>query len=266
MTFKPEARYLHFVADIRYAQFCPLTRAVEILGERWTLLLLRELVAGPQRFSDLKDRLPGVSSSVLAGRLARLEEKGLIARRELPAPAASTVYELAEAGRALRPVMVELIRWGMRFLGAPCAEERFEPRWMLMGLQAFARRQPTPPCSLRIVIAAKPADVEIYVAGGPGGTEVSALPRAVQACVRAQGFDLLLLANGLIDIGEAIASDRIRVEGDASIVAALPELFDFRPVPEAVPESPSNAARDPASTEETTLENISRNQTQGATN
>lgn len=265
LTFELPPRYLRFVADIRYAQFCPLTRAVEILGERWTLLLLRELVAGPQRFSDLKDRLPGVSSSVLAGRLARLEEKGLIGRRELPAPAASTVYELAEAGRALRPVMVELIRWGMRFLGAPCAEERFEPRWMVLGLQAFARCDPTPPRSLRVVIAAEPSDVEIYVSGGPTGTEVSALPRPVQASVRAAGFDLLLLANGLLDIAEAIASGRIGIEGDPSVIAALPELFDFRPAPEPVAESLLDAAPGPTSTEEHTPENVSRNQTQGAT-
>jgi len=254
------------VADIRYAQFCPLTRAVEILGERWTILLLRELVPGPQRFSDLKARLPGVSSSVLAGRLARLEEKGLIAKRELPAPAASTVYELAEAGRALRPVMVELIRWGMRFLGAPCAEERFEPRWMLMGLQAFARRTPTPPCALRVVIAATPADVEIYVSGGPAGTEVSALPRPVQASVRAEGFDLLLLANGLLDAGEAIAGGRIQIEGDDATVAALADLFDFLPVPEPAPEPLRGAALDPASSEERPIKNVSRDQTQGATN
>jgi len=123
LTFEQSPSYLRSVADIRYAQFCPLTRAVEILGERWTMLLLRELIAGPQRFSDLKERLPGVSSSVLAGRLVRLEEKGLIAKRELPAPAASTVYELAEAGRALRPALIELLRWGMRFLGEPCPEE-----------------------------------------------------------------------------------------------------------------------------------------------
>lgn len=236
------------MADIRYAQFCPLTRAVEILGERWTLLLLRELVPGPQRFSDLKARLPGVSSSVLASRLARLEEKGLIARRELPPPAASMVYELAEAGRALRPVMVELIRWGMRFLGEPCPEERFEPTWMLLGLQAFARRGPTQACDLRVLLTSDPDDVEIYISGGPGGTDVSLVPRPVQACVRAKGLDLLMLANGFVDVSEAIASDRIQVEGDATVVAALPGLFDFQPPSEQVvretqrarPRSPSD--------------------------
>ncbi len=249
--------------DIRYAQFCPLTRAVEILGERWTLLLLRELVPGPQRFSDLKARLPGVSSSVLAGRLARLEDKGLIAKRDLPAPAASTVYELAEAGRALRPVMMELIRWGMRFLGEPCPEERFEPRWMLMGLQTFARREATPTCSLRVVIAAKPEDFEIHISGGPEGTDVSVLPRPSQACVRTEEFDLLLLANGLLDVGEAIACGRIRVEGDARAVAAIPRLFDFRPPPD--PESIHRGTPAQTSMERVIPPRNSRNKTQGAT-
>ncbi len=78
------------VGSFRYAQFCPLACAAEILGERWTLLILRELFVGPQRFTDLRRRLPGISSSILATRLARLEERGIVARSSLapPTPAA----------------------------------------------------------------------------------------------------------------------------------------------------------------------------------
>src|SRR6266852_4653604 len=100
----------------RYDQFCALARAAEILGERWTLLIVRELLLGPRRFSDLRERLDGVSPSVLTERLGRIEKIGLVRRSVLPPPAASTVYELTEHGDALRPAVHELIRWGGRFL------------------------------------------------------------------------------------------------------------------------------------------------------
>ena len=98
--------------EFRYAQFCALARAAEIVGERWTLLIVRDLTLGPLRFSDLRRRLKGVSPSVLSERLTQLERRGLIERRVLGPPAASTVYELSEMGRALQPAMIELTKWG----------------------------------------------------------------------------------------------------------------------------------------------------------
>jgi DNA-binding HxlR family transcriptional regulator len=78
----------------RYHQYCPVARALDVVGERWTLLIIRELLLGPRRFTDLADGLPGIGSSVLSNRLADLERSGLVAKRTLPPPAASVVYEL----------------------------------------------------------------------------------------------------------------------------------------------------------------------------
>ena len=104
------------------AQFCPVARAVEVLGERWTLLIGRELLIGPQRFSDLLRRLPGISTSVLAARLASLEERGLVMRRVLPPPAPANVYELTEAGgQGLKPLLHQLARFGLRFMDSAAA-------------------------------------------------------------------------------------------------------------------------------------------------
>ena len=104
------------MADFRYAQFCPLARATEVLGERWTLLVVRELLLGPQRFSDLRRRLPGVSTSVLSARVRRLEERGVVRRRMLAPPAASSVLELTELGRGLRSAVIALSRWGLALM------------------------------------------------------------------------------------------------------------------------------------------------------
>ncbi|MFE0001236.1 winged helix-turn-helix transcriptional regulator [[Kitasatospora] papulosa] len=102
-----------------YDQFCATARALDSVGDRWTLLIVRELLAGPRRYTDLHADLPGVSTDVLASRLRDMEQGGLAVRRRLPPPAAAAVYELTEHGRGLLPVLTALARWG-----APALDER----------------------------------------------------------------------------------------------------------------------------------------------
>jgi DNA-binding HxlR family transcriptional regulator len=104
-----------------YNQYCGLAYALDIVGERWTLLIVRELIAGPRRFKDLIDGLPGISTNLLAERLKHLEQQGVIRRRTLPPPAGSTVYELTALGQALEQTLLELGRWGSQFV-PPSAE------------------------------------------------------------------------------------------------------------------------------------------------
>src|SRR5437667_4604979 len=104
---------------MRYRQFCALARAAELLAERWTLLIIRELLLGPKRFTDLREGLEHVSTSVLAQRLAAMESSGLVHRVDLGPPVASPTYALTDDGAALRPAVHELIRWGGRFLLPP---------------------------------------------------------------------------------------------------------------------------------------------------
>src|SRR5437763_95534 len=114
-----------------YDQYCPVAHALELVGERWSLLVVRELLHGPLRYTDLAERLPGIGTNVLASRLRDLETGGVVARRMLPPPAASRVYELTEYGRGLRPVMRELARWGARSLGPPTADDELFPGWLV---------------------------------------------------------------------------------------------------------------------------------------
>jgi DNA-binding HxlR family transcriptional regulator len=102
-----------------YDQYCPVAGALDLVGERWTLLIVRELMRGPARFTDLRASLDGVPPNLLAGRLRELEAEGLVARRELPPPAARTVYELTQDGWALEPVLRALVHWGMARMPPP---------------------------------------------------------------------------------------------------------------------------------------------------
>jgi DNA-binding HxlR family transcriptional regulator len=114
----------------RYEQYCPVAHALGLVGERWALLVVLELMHGPKRYTDLAEHLPGIGTNILADRLRDLEAGGIVARRKLPPPAASRVYELTEYGRALRPVIRELGLWGARSLGPPTAEDELFPGWL----------------------------------------------------------------------------------------------------------------------------------------
>lgn len=102
--------------DRSYNQYCGLAYALDIVGERWTLLIIRELMAGPRRFKDLLAGLPDISTNLLAERLKHLEQQGLLCRRTLPPPAGSTVYELTPVGKMLEKTLLELGKWGSQFV------------------------------------------------------------------------------------------------------------------------------------------------------
>jgi DNA-binding HxlR family transcriptional regulator len=105
----------------RYHQYCPVAHALDLIGDRWALLIVRELMLGQRRYTDLADALPGIGTNILAGRLRHLEGAGVVRRTKLPPPAAVTVYELTPDGRALDSVLHSLAQWGGRTMGSPQA-------------------------------------------------------------------------------------------------------------------------------------------------
>jgi DNA-binding HxlR family transcriptional regulator len=113
-----------------YDQHCPVAHALDVVGDRWALLVVRELMQGPKRYTDLADGLPGIGTNILAARLRDLEAAGVITKKTLPPPAASRVYELTDYGLALKPIIRELALWGARSLGPPPADEIF-PGWLV---------------------------------------------------------------------------------------------------------------------------------------
>lgn len=122
-----------------YGQFCGLARALEIVGERWALLIVRDLAVGPKRFTDLRQGLPKIPTNVLSTRLKELEQSDVVRRRVLPRPAAAVVYELTEYGRGLEDIVIRLGRWGARTLGEPRQDEIVTPDSMIMALRATFR-------------------------------------------------------------------------------------------------------------------------------
>jgi len=118
----------------RYDAHCPVAHALGLVGERWSLLLVLELLHGPKRYTDLVGNLPGIGTNVLASRLRDLEAGGIVRKSVLPPPAASRVYELTDYGRELRPAIRELAVWGARSLGPPKAGDELFPGWLANAL------------------------------------------------------------------------------------------------------------------------------------
>jgi DNA-binding HxlR family transcriptional regulator len=129
------------MASRTYGQFCGLAHALDLLGERWTLLIVRELILGPKRYGELLRALPGIGTNLLAARLKALEANGVVRRATLPPPAGVAVYELTESGRELPPLVGGLALWGMRLLNEEPGREVVRPSWMALVMTAGARRR-----------------------------------------------------------------------------------------------------------------------------
>ncbi|WP_024801090.1 helix-turn-helix domain-containing protein [Nocardia sp. BMG51109] len=206
-----------------YNQYCAIAAALDVLGERWTLLIVRNLLLGPQRFSDLLNELPGIGTGLLTERLKHLERTGVIARTTLPPPAASTVYQLTPTGDDLRPILIGLGRWGMAQLGDP--DDRYiAPDLLALGLQA--RFDPTRASGadgtyeLRIDDRAYRVDIDqADITVRATSTEN---PRATIATDTATLVDL---NTGTRTLADALAHESLTIAGDPTALPALAGAF-----------------------------------------
>jgi DNA-binding HxlR family transcriptional regulator len=150
-----------------YGQCCALAKALDVVGDRWTLLIVRELlIRGSCRYTDLRDGLPGIATNLLADRLRELELAGIVRRELAPPPIATTLFRLTTRGEELEPVLQELGHWGAPFLAEPAAGDVFRSRWLTLPLVHHLRdRTPgLPPVTLEIRTGDEPMIVE--TAGG----------------------------------------------------------------------------------------------------
>jgi DNA-binding HxlR family transcriptional regulator len=166
------AAFFGTFGDVKtYGQHCPLARALDVIGERWSPLVIRELTLGPRRYSDLLNGLPGVPTNLLATRLKDLQAAGLITKRTLPPPTAVTVYELTEAGHALRPALSELREWGRRYGSAPSETDTARPGWALLSASTRPTAMPDgSTCELRVdteFFHLSANESKLLVQGGP---------------------------------------------------------------------------------------------------
>jgi DNA-binding HxlR family transcriptional regulator len=189
-----------------------VAKALDVVGERWSLLLVRELFDGPKRYVDLLDGSPGISTDVLAARLRDLEEAGVVRRRTLPPPAASKVYELTDRGRELGPVLTSLAKWGMQLLGTKEEDEAFRPQWLATGLRGMLRPSRAKDVTLDIDFElGSGAPVRIHVEDGRLRTVADA-SNAPDLLVRSDLPTLAALADGSLPVDDALEGEDDKVQ------------------------------------------------------
>jgi|SRR5215469_6493208 len=147
-----------------YGEYCSIAKALDVVGDRWTLLIVRELaIRGGCRYTDLRDGLPGIATNLLSDRIRELESAGLIQREDAPPPVATTLFHLTETGAELLPVLDAIGRWGVRYMSKPADGDQFRGHWFAFPARFFLRdRDPDgPPVSIELRAADSPAVIEI---------------------------------------------------------------------------------------------------------
>jgi DNA-binding HxlR family transcriptional regulator len=220
----------------KYGQYCPTARAVEILGDRWTLLIVRDLLFGAQHFNDLERGLPGIPRALLAERLRRLQQVGAILRQNEPG-SRRTSYQLTPAGWELYPVIESLTRWGAKWAFGEPQPEELNPVLLLWWMRDLTVREKLP--EQRVV-------VEFHFRECRPKYYWLVLEQSdVSVCVKHPGFeiDVLIQADlaglyevlyGKLTFERAIREERLEIDSTPALMRAFPKWFALSPFAEIV--------------------------------
>ncbi|MBM9465392.1 transcriptional regulator [Aeromicrobium sp. YIM 150415] len=217
------------MANRDYGQFCGLARTAEIIGQRWTLLILRDLLVGPRRYSDLAAGLPGIPSNLLSTRLKELEADGLVTREVRSGTDRAVVYAVTERGAELRPALDALSRWGAADMREPREGEIVTEASLISALRVASDggSPPTKPVAFTVTAG----DVVVHARGGDGVVEVGAGPADDADLVVTAGPGFRDLLAGAVDPASALAEGLVTVDGDRALLDDFVAIFHvpYRP-------------------------------------
>ena len=203
-----------------YRQYCSVAKALDVVGDRWTLLIVRELLLqGACRYTDLQHGLPGVATNLLSDRLRELEDQGLVRREAAPPPVATTLYELTDAGRELEPVLHALGRWGVRFMPTPTGDEAFRSHWLAFPVTEFLHDDDPhgPPATIEVRTGDQPAVIEL--GNGELRARLGSVP-SPDLVLEGDGPAILGVLTGMLTLANARALG-LRTEGSTAVLGRL---------------------------------------------
>jgi DNA-binding HxlR family transcriptional regulator len=206
-----------------YGQYCGVARALELVGERWALLIVRDLLVGPKRYTDLRAGLPKIPTNVLATRLKELEQSGLVERRILPRPSGAIVYELTVYGADLEDVVLALGRWGARSLGELRPDEIITPDILVMALRSTFQ-----PSRLKAKYELHFGDIVIHAIVDTDDLTVDLGP--LEGAVVLEAFaPIAPLLTGAVSGAAALKSGLLKTTGTAKDVDRFAAAFPIGP-------------------------------------
>jgi len=212
-----------------YGQFCGLAAGLDIVGERWTLLIVRELLLAPARFNEIADNLPGIAPNLLSDRLRALTDRGLIEAARVPSDGRGRQYRLTTLGEQLRQPLLELTRWGMAFLTEKDVAGVSRGAWGFLAVQAMAHGRPVPPveeaydfCIDGDTFHLRLARGTVNAARGPAGD-----PAAV---VHADATTFVRIGAGLLVPFDALVGGALRIAGEPAATRRCTALLGLSTV------------------------------------
>ena len=214
-----------------YGDACGISRALDVVGERWALMVVRELLLGPKRFSDIRSGLPKLSADVLSQRLRGLEGAGIVVRRKLPPPASAQVYELSETGMQLEPVLIALGRWGGAHAPAPDEGMCMSNDSRMLSMRTLFRPDLADDLEAEVELRLGDERIRAAIAGGEVEIERAELS-SPDAVVVTDGETLIDVLHGHRELDEALAAGDMTLSGDEALARRFTTLF---PLPEPAP-------------------------------
>jgi DNA-binding HxlR family transcriptional regulator len=206
-----------------YGQYCGFARALELVGERWALLIVRDLLVGPKRFGEIQRGLPGIPTNILTARLNELEDSGLVHRRLLARPAKGVAYELTEDGAGLEEVVLAVGRWGAQHLGEPRPDETITEDSIATALRTTFRPELAGKAKLTYLL--KLGEIEVHARVRDGAVAVGRGPIPKPDLVIETGPALRLLLAREISPRDAIEQRLVRITGDSKLLDRFVQMF-----------------------------------------
>ncbi len=207
-----------------YQQYCSIARALDQVGERWTLLIVRDLLGGPRRYKDLQESLYGIGSNLLAARLKDLESAGLIESIKQPPPSSVKSYQLTARGRALEPTVAALAHWGLELLATPRQKDHWQPHWNHIALKA--RFNPQEAAGLSATYAFEIGGYPHYAVIKDGAlANFEGTAPNPDLLLKASNDNFLRVVEGELNLKEAIQSGLISVEGSGESLLRMAKVF-----------------------------------------
>lgn len=210
-----------------YGQICGLSHALEIIGERWALLIIRDLLSGPKRFTDLRQGLPRIPTNVLSARLKELEQADVLRRRILPRPASGVVYELTDYGRQLDDILLALGRWGAQSMGQPESDAIVTTDSLMMAMRASFHGHPnsSQPTAEPVSYELRVNEIVVSATVQGGRLDVTGGSQPKPDLVIETQNGLAPLLTGKTTPSEAIESGTIRIIGDPDLLTEFTNTF-----------------------------------------
>ena len=220
------------MANRTYGQYCGFARALEVVGERWTLLIVRDLLVGPKRFTDLHQGLAGIPTNVLTARLKELEEGGVVRRRALPAPERSIIYELTEYGAELEDVVAALGNWGAKKLGDPRPGEVVTAESLVTALRTIFH--PENARGVRATFELHMGEVVLHARVANKKVEVGKGPVGSPDLIIGAGPAIKAMFTGEITPSEALKRGHVHIKGERALLDRFAEMFRIEPERQSV--------------------------------